>query len=115
MRHFIFRLLVTCIAVLVVAKFLPGIQVDGPMALLWAVLILGLFNAFLRPIMIFLTLPITFITFGLFIFVINGLLLYLTSLVVKGFHIQSFWIALLAAILISLVSGFISWLAKGQQ
>jgi putative membrane protein len=115
MRHFLFRLLVTSIAFLVVANVLPGFKIDNPLALFGSALILGLFNAFLRPVMVFLTLPLTFFTFGLFIFIINGLILYLTSYLVAGFHIQSFWTAILASILISVVSGIINWLAKGNS
>ena len=112
MKHFLFRLLVSAIAFLVVAHVLPGFEITSPASLFLSALILGLFNAFLRPLMIFLTLPLTIFTLGLFIFIINGLLLYLTSYLVSGFHIQNFLTAVLAAILISLLSGIINWLAR---
>ncbi len=113
MRHFVFRLLVTSIAFLIVARILPGFTVTSPAALFGSALVLGLINAFLRPLMIFLTLPLTLLTLGLFIFIINGATLYLTSYLVPGFHIESIWTAILASILISLVSSIINWLAKG--
>jgi putative membrane protein len=114
MRHFLFRLLITAIAFLVVANVLPGFKVDSPLALFGSALVLGLFNAFLRPLMVLLTLPLTFLTFGLFIFIINGVILYLTSYLVAGFHIQSIWTAIIASVLISVVSSIISWLARGD-
>lgn len=115
MRYFLFRLLITSIAFLVVAKLLPGFKIDSPLALFGSALLLGLFNAFLRPLMVLLTLPLTFLTLGLFIFIINGAILYLISHLISGFHIQDIWTAIIASILISIVSSIISWLAKGNQ
>jgi putative membrane protein len=113
MKHFFYRLLVTSIAVLFVTKLLPGIEVTSIAGLILAALILGVLNAFLRPLMVILTLPITIFTFGLFIFIINGLILYMTSAIVPGFDISSIWVAVIASILISIISSIISWLAKG--
>ncbi len=115
MKHVLFRLLVTSIAFLVVAYVLPGFKIDSPLALFGSALVLGLFNAFLRPLMVLLTLPLTLLTLGLFIFIINGAILYLTSHLIAGFHIQDIWTAIIASILISIVSSIISWLAKGNQ
>ena len=112
MKRFLLRFIFTAIAVLLVAKLLPGIEISNALALFLAVLVLGLLNAILRAIMIFLTLPFTIITFGFFIFVINGLILYLTSLLVKGFEIRSLLVAVIASILISIVSALINWLAR---
>ncbi len=112
MRAMLFRLFVTAVAVLLVAKLMPGIEVESPLDLLLVALLLGLFNAVIRPIMIFLTLPVTLITFGLFIFIINGFLLYSVSYLVGGFHISSFWMAVVASMLISIVSSIINWLAR---
>ena len=113
MKHFFYRLLITSLAVLFVAKLLPGIEVTSLAGLILAALILGALNAFLRPLMVILTLPLTVFTFGLFLFIINGLILYLTSAIVPGFDINSIWVAIIASILISIVSSIISWLAKG--
>ena len=113
MKHFFYRLLVTSLAVLFVAELLPGIEITSVPGLILAALIFGVLNAFLRPLMVILTLPLTIFTFGLFLFVINGLILYLTSAIVPGFEISSIWIAVIASILISIVSSIISWLAKG--
>ena len=111
MRDILLRLLVTSIAVLLVAKLLPGIEVTSGWALLFTAILLGIFNAILRPFMIILTLPATFLTFGLFLFVINGIILYLTAYFIDGFEISGLFAAVIAAILISIVSGIINWLA----
>lgn len=113
MRYFFLRWFITAIAVLFVAHLLPGITVTSLPGLILAALILGILNAFLRPLMVILTLPLTIFTFGLFIFIINGIILYLTSLIVHGFDVANIWIAILASILISIVSGIINWLAGG--
>ena len=113
MKRFLFSFLVTSVAVLFVARLLPGIEITDALSLFLAAFILGVFNALLRPLMIIITLPFTILTFGLFILVINGLLLYLTSFLVGGFEITSFWVAVIASILISLISSIINWLARG--
>jgi putative membrane protein len=113
MKHLLLRFLFTSIAVLFVAKLLPGIEVTTAFALFLTVIILGALNAVLRPIMIFITLPVTVFTLGLFIFIINGIILYLTALLVEGFEISGLFVAVIASILISIVSGIINWLAKG--
>ena len=74
------------------------------MAALGAGLVLGLVNAVVRPILILLTLPFTLLTLGLFLFVLNGLCLWLTSLLVKGFEVHGFWSAVFGALLVSIVS-----------
>ena len=114
MKYFLMRWLFTTIAVLFVAELMPGIEVESAIGLILAALILGVLNAFLKPLMVILTLPLTVLTFGLFLFVINGIILYLTSLVVPGFDIANIWVAIIASILISIISTLINWLAKGK-
>jgi putative membrane protein len=109
------RWLFTTIAVLFVAQLMPGIEVESAIGLVLAALILGVLNAFLKPLMVILTLPLTVLSFGLFLFVINGIILYLTSLAVHGFNITNIWVAIIASILISIVSTLITWLAKGNN
>ena len=84
------------------------IWVESVWAALVAAFLLGIVNAVLRPILIFFTLPITVLTFGLFLLVINGLMLLLVSSIVRGFHVNGFWGAVLGSILISLVSWVLS-------
>lgn len=91
-------------ALFIVMKLTPGIQIDRFQDLLLATLVLGLLNAFLRPIIILLTLPVTLLTLGLFTLVINGLMFSLAAYLVPGFHVTGFGAAFLAALLFSLFS-----------
>jgi putative membrane protein len=109
-RRFLVRTLITAIAIFVVVMILPWVEVESPLSLIVTAIILGLLNAVLRPLLIFLTLPITVLSFGLFIFVINGLILYLVAALVPGFRLANFGVAILAAFLISLISWAINWL-----
>ena len=96
------------LALLTVAYVLPGIVVDGFTSALVAALILGLINMLLRPLLILLTLPVTVITFGLFILVINGLLFWLAGTVLKGFEVSGFWVGVLGALLYSIISSVLA-------
>lgn len=101
---FLVRVLINAAAIYVVALIVPGIEVDGFTTALGAGLVLGLVNAIVRPILIVLTLPVTLLTLGLFLLVLNGLCLWLTSLLVKGFQVHGFWSAVFGALLVSVVS-----------
>jgi len=106
---FIFRLLIHMVAILIISYLLPGlIRVDSVWAALVAAFLLGIVNAVLRPILVFFTLPITILTLGLFLLVINGLMLWLVSAIVTGFHVNGFWGAVLGSLLISIVSWVLS-------
>lgn len=100
----ILRWLVNALALILVSQIVTGIEVDSFYAALIAALILGLVNAVIRPILLLLTLPINFLTLGLFTFVINALMLLLTSSVVKGFTIDGFGPALIGALVLWLIS-----------
>jgi putative membrane protein len=115
MTAFVIRWLVTTIAVLVAAHLIPGISYDGWGALLGASLLLGIINAFVRPILLLLSLPFIIITMGLFIFVINALLLLLVSQIVPAFQVAGFWSAFFGAIIISLVSWILSSFFRGSD
>jgi putative membrane protein len=95
---------VTTIAILIVAYLLPGVAIRGLAAAVIAALVLGLINAIIKPVLIVLTLPLTILTLGLFTFVLNALLVLLTSAIVPGFYVRSFWWALLFSLLFSIVS-----------
>jgi putative membrane protein len=103
-RSFLQRWLVTAAGVLVASKIVSGIQADDWLTLLAASLLLGIFNAFLRPIMLILSLPLLIVTLGLFTFVVNALLLLLVGALVKSFHIDGFWSAFVGGVVISIVS-----------
>jgi len=115
MTAFVIRWLVTTIAALVAAHLIPGISYDGWGALLGASLLLGIINAFVRPILLLLSLPFIIITMGLFIFVINALLLLLVSQIVPAFQVAGFWSAFFGAIIISLVSWILSSFFRGSD
>lgn len=103
-RSFLQRWFVTTLGVLLAAGVIDGVRADTLVSLLAASLLLGILNAFLRPILMILALPLLVLTLGLFTFVINALLLYLVGNLVKGFHVYGFWAALKASVLISIVS-----------
>jgi putative membrane protein len=98
------------LALLTVAYVLPGIRVDGYAAALVAALILGLINTLLRPLLILLTLPVTMLTLGLFILVINGLLFWFAGSVLKGFEVNGFWVGVAGALLYSIFSSVLTML-----
>jgi len=107
--YFIIRLLINMVAILIIAYLLPKmIQVDSWMAALVSAFLLGVVNTFIRPLLVLLTLPLAVVTFGFFLLVINGLLLWLVSAIVQGFHVNGFLGALVGAILISIVSWILS-------
>jgi len=102
------RLVANALAILAAAYIVPGIEVAGGLSLLAAALVLGLINAVVRPILLFLTLPFTLVTLGLFIFLLNAFCLWLTSWLVKGFEVHGFWAAVLGALIVSVVR----WIAN---
>jgi putative membrane protein len=105
---FLIRLCLNAVALLIVSTVIPGIEVKGMLPALSAAFFLGLVNAVVRPIILILTLPLTIVTLGLFIPVINAFLLKLVSLMIQGFEVHGFWSAVFGALLLSLVSGLLS-------
>ncbi len=104
MTHLVLKWVLNCLALFLVMKLVPGIQIDQFSALLIGTLVLGLLNTFLRPLVFLLTLPVNLMTMGLFTFVINGLLFQLAAHMVSGFRVSGFFTALLAAFLYSVFS-----------
>ncbi len=104
MKEFIKRWAITTVAVLVAAHVVRGIRYDNGSGLIVATLLLGFLNAFLRPLLMLLSLPLLIVTLGLFTFVINGTLLYFVGQIVKTFHVDSFGAAFWGGLVISLVS-----------
>lgn len=109
MLTLIARWIVNGAALLLVAYLYPGVEVTGFGPALLAALVLGLVNAVIRPILVILTLPVTLVTLGLFLFVINALLFWLVASVVHGFAVSGFGAALLGSILYSLITLLTSW------
>ena len=102
------RWLVQTAAITIAAYLLDGIHVEGFFSAFFAAVILGILNAFFRPILIIITLPVNILTLGLFTFVINALLLMMVSGVIPGFEVHGFWSAVFGSLIISLVSWFLS-------
>ncbi len=107
----ILNLLVSGLAVFISAYILPGVTVDGYLTAILVAIVLGVVNAFIKPILVLLALPVEVLTLGLFIFVINAALVLLVAAIVPGFKVSSFWMALLFSIVLSLVSWFLHSLA----
>jgi putative membrane protein len=106
---FIIRLIINVVAILIISYLFPKmIWVDGFFAALVAAFLLGIVNTIIRPILVLLTLPLTLLTLGLFLLIINGLMLWLVSALVSGFHVSGFWGAVFGSILISIVSWLLS-------
>jgi putative membrane protein len=104
MMAFLAHLILTAALLLLVAHFVRGIQVEGWGAALIGALVLGIVNAVVRPLMVVLTLPFTILTFGLFLLVINALMLWLVAGLVPGIRIESFWAALMGSVLLTLLN-----------
>lgn len=108
------RLLVTwfinAFALLALPYLMHSVSIDNYVTALIVAVVLGFFNTILRPVLILLTLPVTVLTVGLFIFIINGLMFWLVANMVEGFHVAGFWSAVFAAILYSVISWALSTL-----
>ncbi len=104
MVPFLAHLLVTAALLLIVASLVRGVHVEGWGPALLGALALGLVNAFVRPLMVLLTLPLTVLTFGLFLFVVNAFMLWLVAALVPGIRVQGFGAALLGSILLTLLN-----------
>ncbi|MEK6526852.1 MAG: phage holin family protein [Nitrospirota bacterium] len=113
MKGLLIRFVVTGTAVLLAGEIVPGIEVESPSAGIAAVILLALLNALVRPVLYLLSLPFIILTLGLFMVIINALLLELVSFLVKGFHLAGFWPAVWGAVLISAVSSILNlWISE---
>ncbi|HJS00037.1 MAG TPA: phage holin family protein [Flavobacterium sp.] len=97
----VFRILITSILVLIISHFMKGVHVASFTTALFVAVVLGLLNVFIKPILVLFTLPITFFTLGLFLLVINGLIIILCDNIVGGFDVDTFFTALLFSIILS--------------
>ena len=104
LRPFLLHWGITSMALWVASHVFRGVRFEGLSSLLVSALLLGLANAIVKPLLIVLTLPLTFITFGLFLLVINALMILLVSALVKGFQVSSFWTAFFASVFVSVIS-----------
>ena len=111
----LFRLIISMLALILTAAIMPGVVVETVGAGFWAALILGLVNTFIKPGLTILTLPFTVLTFGLFIFVINGLMLLLTASLVEGFVVSGLFAAIFGAIVLSLINSLMNEAIEGEK
>jgi putative membrane protein len=111
----LFRWCLNALALMLVAYLYSGVQVTSIWAALLAALVLGLVNALIRPVLVILTLPVTLLTLGLFIFVINALLFWLVATIVDGFAVRGFVAALIGSLMFSVITMITSWLITGTK
>lgn len=111
----IIRWIIISLAIIIAAYLLPGVTVSGFVVALVTALALGLINAFLRPALLFFTLPLNIATLGLFTFVVNALLIMLVSALVPGFQVENFWWALAFSFVLSLVHSIFSTITPEEK
>ena len=111
----IVRWFINALALMLVAYLYSGVKVEGIFAALIAALVLGLVNAVIRPLLVLLTLPVTVLTLGLFIFIINAFLFWFVAEVVNGFTVTGFMAALIGSLLFSVVTLLTSWLIFSKK
>jgi putative membrane protein len=109
MMGFLLRAVITAAGLWLATQWVPGVHVDTVPMLLLSGLLLGVVNAIVRPIAFILTLPVTILTLGLFLFVLNALMVWLVAWMVPGFHVSGFKAALLTAIIVWIVGWIGSW------
>lgn len=110
MTHIIIQVLISAVGVILGAYLLKGVTVDNFLSALLTAILLAVVNTFVKPVLLFITLPVNVLTLGLFTWVINALLLLLVDFFVPGLKIKSFWWALLFAIVISVFTLFAAWI-----
>mgnify|MGYP001581895991 CR=1 FL=1 len=112
--NFIIHWFIATLAIIISAYLLPGTQIDNFFAAVVTALVLGLINAFIRPFLILLTLPINILTLGFFTLVINASLIMLTQEIVPGFHVGGFLQAFLFSVVLSIINFSLSWIEKEE-
>jgi putative membrane protein len=104
---FIIKILITAAAVFVASYFLDGVHIDSLQTTIIVALVLALLNTFVKPVLVFLTLPITVLTLGLFLLIINILIIKFAASLVSGFQVDSWWAALLFSLIVSVVASIL--------
>lgn len=112
---FILRLLLSALAVVILSKVLPNVEVDSYMTAIIVAVALSLLNFIVRPILVILTLPVTIVTFGLFLLVINAAIILLANKIIDGFTVNGFWWALLFSLLLSFLQSILFSLLKEDK
>lgn len=104
MTRFILRAAIAALGLWLATEWIQGIDIDAPMTLVVAAILLGIVNAFVRPLLILLTLPFTIVTLGFFLLVVNAAMLALVAALLPGMHVTGFWAAFWGALIVSIVS-----------
>jgi putative membrane protein len=104
MTRFILRAAIAAVGLWLATEWIQGLAIDAPMTLVVAAVLLGIVNAFIRPLLILLTLPFTVVTLGLFLLVVNAAMLALVAALLPGMHVSGFWAAFWGALVVSIVS-----------
>lgn len=112
---FLIRLLVSALAAMLTAYLLPGVKLDNFVTALILALVLALLNMLVKPILLILTLPATILTLGLFLFVVNALIILLASRLVSGFKVDGFWWALLFSIVMTVINSIMLGIAGNNE
>ncbi len=107
MTNFLGKILVTALAALIAAYLLPGVNIDSSITAVLVAVVLALLNSFVKPLLIILTIPITIVTLGLFLIVINVFMIQIAANIVDGFQVQNWWYALLFSFLLSVVTSLL--------
>ena len=115
MMRFLLRVVIVALGLWLATELVSGIRIATPGSLLIAAVLLGVCNALVRPILVILTLPVTLLTLGLFLFVINALLFWLVANVVQGFAVSGFFAALIGSLLYSVITLLTSWILFGAK
>jgi putative membrane protein len=109
MNGILLRTLITILGLLLASTIVPGVTIEGGGTFLLAAILLGLANSFVRPVAILLTLPITLVTLGLFLFVLNAAMFGLVAAMLDGFAVSGFWSALIGSLIVSITGTVASW------
>lgn len=109
MKGILLRTLITMLGLFLASGIIPGVTINGTSGFIFAAILLGLVNAFIRPIALLLTLPITLITLGLFLLVVNAAMFGLVAWMLDGFYVAGFWSAVFGSIVVSITAAVSSW------
>jgi len=109
MQGFFLRTLITILGLLLASAIIPGVSIEGTGSVILAAVLLGLVNGFIRPLAFLLTLPITILTLGLFLFVLNAAMFGLVAAMLDNFIVAGFWSAIFGSLLVSITSTIASW------
>ena len=106
--NLLIKIIITAALVLLISNFMPGVHVESFTTALFVAIVLGLLNIFIKPILVIFTLPVTILTLGLFLLVINALIIILCTNIVGGFRVDTFWTALFFSIILSLLQSIMN-------